>query len=42
MYPSAKALKKPEVKAFMDFVVQNYHSIAGGVADRADEPGAGH
>jgi phosphate transport system substrate-binding protein len=28
MYPSQKALKKPEVKAFMDFVVQNYDSIA--------------
>jgi phosphate transport system substrate-binding protein len=28
MYPSTKALKKPEVKAFMDHVVQNYDSIA--------------
>jgi phosphate transport system substrate-binding protein len=28
MYPSAKAMKKPEVKAFMDYVVQNYDSIA--------------
>jgi phosphate transport system substrate-binding protein len=28
MYPSTKALKKPEVKAFMDYVVQNYGSIA--------------
>jgi phosphate transport system substrate-binding protein len=28
MYPSAKAIKKPEVKAFMDYVVQNYDSIA--------------
>jgi phosphate transport system substrate-binding protein len=28
MYPSEKALKRPEVKAFMDFVVQNYESIS--------------
>jgi phosphate transport system substrate-binding protein len=28
MYPSDKALKRPEVKAFMDYVVQNYDSIA--------------
>ena len=28
MYPSGKALKKPEVKAFMDYVVQNYDAIA--------------
>jgi phosphate transport system substrate-binding protein len=28
MYPSDKALRKPEVRAFMDFVVQNYDSIA--------------
>jgi phosphate transport system substrate-binding protein len=28
MYPSQKALKKPEVKAFMDFVVENYQSIS--------------
>jgi phosphate transport system substrate-binding protein len=28
MYPSAKALKKPEVKAFMDYVVTNYQPIA--------------
>jgi phosphate transport system substrate-binding protein len=28
MYPSEKALRKPEVRAFMDFVVQNYDSIA--------------
>ena len=27
MYPSQKALKKPEVKAFMDYVVENYQSI---------------
>ena len=28
MYPSANALKKPEVKAFMDYVVENYQAIA--------------
>ncbi len=28
MYPSEKALKKPEVKAFMDYVVENYQPIA--------------
>jgi phosphate transport system substrate-binding protein len=28
MYPSEKALRKPEVKAFMDYVVQNYDSVA--------------
>jgi phosphate transport system substrate-binding protein len=28
MYPSAEAMKKPEVKAFMDYVVENYDSIA--------------
>jgi phosphate transport system substrate-binding protein len=28
MYPSQKALQKPEVKAFMDYVVENYESIA--------------
>jgi phosphate transport system substrate-binding protein len=28
MYPSDKALKQPEVKAFMDFVVENYEAIA--------------
>ena len=28
MYPSGKALKKPEVKAFMDYVVQNYEAIS--------------
>jgi phosphate transport system substrate-binding protein len=28
MYPSAKALKRPEVKAFMDYVVENYQTIA--------------
>ena len=41
MYPSAKAIKQPEVKAFMDYVVQNYQSIAEASADRADEPGPG-
>ena len=28
MYPSGKAIKKPEVKAFMDYVNENYDSIA--------------
>jgi phosphate transport system substrate-binding protein len=28
MYPSGKALKKPEVKAFMDYVLENYQAIA--------------
>jgi phosphate transport system substrate-binding protein len=28
MYPSDKALQKPAVKAFMDYVVENYQSIA--------------
>jgi phosphate transport system substrate-binding protein len=28
MYPSDKAMKRPEVKAFMDYVVQNYQPIA--------------
>jgi phosphate transport system substrate-binding protein len=28
MYPSEKALKRPEVKAFMDYVVENYQPIA--------------
>jgi phosphate transport system substrate-binding protein len=28
MYPSEKALKQPEVKAFMDYVVENYQPIA--------------
>jgi phosphate transport system substrate-binding protein len=28
MYPSEKSLARPEVKAFMDYVVKNYESIA--------------
>jgi phosphate transport system substrate-binding protein len=28
MYPSAEALARPEVKAFMDFVIQNEPAIA--------------
>src|ERR687893_2750288 len=28
MYPSEKSLKRPEVKAFMDFVIANYADIA--------------
>jgi phosphate transport system substrate-binding protein len=32
MYPSTKALKRPEVKAFMDYVVENYQAIAEAAA----------
>ena len=28
MYPSTKALKRPEVKAFMDYIVENQQDIA--------------
>jgi phosphate transport system substrate-binding protein len=28
MYPSAKALKRPEVKAFMDYILENQQAIA--------------
>ncbi len=28
MYPSQKAIKRPEVKAFMDYVVENYQAIS--------------
>ena len=28
MYPSEKALKEPQVKAFMDYVVENYEAIS--------------
>jgi phosphate transport system substrate-binding protein len=28
MYPSQKALQRPEVKAFMDYVVENYETIS--------------
>jgi phosphate transport system substrate-binding protein len=28
MYPSDKALKRPEVKAFMDYVMENYEAIS--------------
>jgi phosphate transport system substrate-binding protein len=28
MYPSEKSLKRPEVKAFMDYVVENYETIS--------------
>ena len=28
MYPSAKAMKRPEVKAFMDYVLTNYEAIS--------------
>jgi phosphate transport system substrate-binding protein len=32
MYPSTKALQKPEVKAFMDYVLDNYQEIAEAAA----------
>ncbi len=32
MYPSGAAMKKPQVKAFMDYVVENYQSIAEAAA----------
>jgi phosphate transport system substrate-binding protein len=28
MYPSTKALKRPEVKAFLDYIIENYQPIA--------------
>jgi phosphate transport system substrate-binding protein len=28
MYPSTKALQRPEVKAFMDYIIENYQPIA--------------
>ena len=28
MYPSTKALERPEVKAFMDYILENYQAIA--------------
>jgi phosphate transport system substrate-binding protein len=28
MYPSTKALQRPEVKAFMDYILENYQAIA--------------
>src|ERR687897_2281214 len=28
MYPSTKALKRPEVKAFLDYIIENYEPIA--------------
>ena len=28
MYPNEKALARPEVKAFMDYVIANYQDIA--------------
>ena len=43
MYPSEKALKRPEVKAFMDYVVQNHDAISEAsqivpmAADQADK-----
>jgi phosphate transport system substrate-binding protein len=32
MYPSQKALARPEVKAFMDYVVENYQAISEAAA----------
>ena len=32
MYPSQKAIQRPEVKAFMDYVVENYQTIAEAAA----------
>jgi phosphate transport system substrate-binding protein len=32
MYPSQKALQRPEVKAFMDYVVENYQAISEAAA----------
>jgi phosphate transport system substrate-binding protein len=32
MYPSAKSLKRPEVKAFMDYVLENYQAISEAAA----------
>jgi phosphate transport system substrate-binding protein len=32
MYPSDESLKRPEVKAFMDYVVENYQTIAEAAA----------
>ena len=34
MYPSDKALARPEVKAFMEFVVNNYDAHRQGLQDR--------
>ena len=36
MYPSVKALKRPEVEAFMDFVVENYQALSDASADRPE------
>ena len=41
MYPNEKALTRPEVKGFMDYVIANYDSIADELADRADDDRAG-
>ena len=32
MYPSQEAIQRPEVKAFMDYVVENYQAIAEAAA----------
>ena len=41
MYPSDKALQRPEVKAFMEFVVNNYAAIAKASKIVADDGRAG-
>ena len=41
MYPSAKAIERPEVKAFMDFVLANQAEIAKAAQDRPADRGAG-
>jgi hypothetical protein len=39
MYPSTKALKRPEVKAFLQYVNDNYQAIADASQIVAMEPG---
>ena len=41
MYPSEKAIARPEVKAFMDYVGRELANDRRGLEDRPDEPGAG-
>ena len=41
MYPSAKAIARPEVKAFMDFILANQADIAKAAQDRPDDARAG-
>ena len=44
MYPSQKALQRPEVKAFMDYVVANYQTIAEAaqIVPMTEEQAAGY